>query len=370
VSAKECIFQLEGVLEGNAYEAPYVPAVTLFHYDDDGKQVPGTDPQARAILYHHPGLLLWHRALMGLKPRKHSVPAPTCFPDGLDGSFKFRDYCDDGTWSVDDTDLPKNSYGWSTLRVEYWNDLFCDKINGTGLAESLTALDADRTEDRWIEPTVSHRDQSGKVIVKHPVCSWCARPFPNFICASCKRNFYCHTGCALNDWGRVTTQHSKLGNVTPRTPHCQTCVQDWRLAHEVLDDMNTKGEITLFPGFLGPLSVVNFRNHFDVLQWIHLQHWFSDYGHRFGGDFVENTVVTLRPSAMLYNPKIKLYLDSPVFEQAPNESVGQDLTVAEKLFRLRTSLTSRVCFPHTKDLPFPYPVHPSEFPSPPTPPQE
>jgi hypothetical protein len=362
---------LKEELQGSAYEAPYVPVATLFHYDDKGKKVAGTDPKALAILFHHPGLLLWHRVLMEQEPSQHSVPEPSCFPGDLDGPWKFRDYCDSGTWCVDDTDHPKSSYGWNALSSEHWNGLFCDKINSTGLAESLTALDADRTEDRWTEPSGSYSDRkSGKVVVKHPVCAWCDRPFPNFICACCKCNFYCHTGCALNDWGRVTTKDSKLGNVTPRTPHCQTCVQDWRLAHEVIDDMNKKGEITLFPGFLGPLGVVNSRNHFDVMQWIHLQHWFSDYGHRFGGDFDKNTLVTLRPSSMLYNPKIKLYLDSPVFEQAPNESVGEDLTVAEKLFRLRTSLTSRVCFPHTRDLPFPYPVHPSEFPSPQTPPQE
>ena len=344
VDSKQCIKELKDELNGcSAYGFPHVPAATTTQSDDEGKAASGMDPKARAIVFHHPGLLVWHRILMALEASQHDVPGPSIFPKGQDGSMTHRDYCDNGTWAVDDSDHAKSASGLNTHGVEHWNALFSAKINSKRY--------------RWFPPAVhcNHLDEDGNVAVRHPVCDWCRRPFPSFVCACCKRNFYCNTSCALNDWGRVTTNDSASGNVTSRQPHCQTCVKEVRPAHKVLEELNNSGEITLFPGFLGPLSVVNARNHFDVLQWINLQHWFGDDGRRFvescGLPRYRTAMIRLRPATVLYNPRIKLHLDSPVFELAPSASDNEELSILDQFVQLRTSLTSTLCFPDSSDIP-------------------
>ena len=344
VDSKQCIEELRDVLNGcSAYGFPHVPVAATTQSDDEGKAASEMDPKARAIVFHHPGLLLWHRILMALEASEHDVPSPSSFPEGQDGSRMPRDYSDNGTWAVDDRDHAKSASGLNTHGVEHWNALFSAKINSK--------------RDRWFPPAAhcSNLDEDGNVVVRHPVCDWCRRPFPSFVCACCKCNFYCNTSCALNDWGRVTTSDSTPGNVTSRQPHCQTCVKEMRPAHQVLEELNNLGEITLFPGFLGPLSVVNARNHFDVLQWIHLQHWFGDHGRRFAESYglprYRSAMIRLRPASMLYNPRIKLHLDSPVFELAPNASENEELSILDQFVQLRTSLTSTLCFKDSSDMP-------------------
>ena len=124
--------------------------------------------------------------------------------------------------------------------------------------------------------------------------------------------------------------------------------------------MRKTGLITLLPGFLGPEGAVANRNFFDVLRFVHLRHWYGDYGMRFEFEmsFRHDTGIELPRNPYWkrrskfgdldfhYNPFVQLYTDDLCFAMHSKKSEDEVvITPMAQFFQMRTASSSRLCFP-------------------------